>query len=86
MSYKRTSLSMPEQRAAGDPQTDRTVARRSRLARLQHAAIAGKYWEELFRYMGGAGVPSDHLSTTTKKTDIGGKVLSCGYESGEMYQ
>jgi hypothetical protein len=39
-----------------------------------------------FGYMGGAGVPSDHLSTTAKKTDIGGKVLSCGYESGEMYQ
>ena len=41
---------MPEQRAAGDPQTDRTVARPSRPARLQHAAIAGKYWEELFRF------------------------------------
>jgi len=33
-----------------------------------------------------AGVPSDHLSTTTKKTDIGGKVFSFGYRSPEMYQ
>jgi len=29
-------------------------------------------------YMLGAGVPSDHLSTTTRKTDSGGKDLSCG--------
>jgi hypothetical protein len=39
-----------------------------------------------FRYMGGAGVPSDHLVTPIKKTDMGGKVFSCGYESAEMYQ
>jgi hypothetical protein len=35
----------------------------------------GKIWRS---YMLGAGVPSDHLSTTTKKTDSGGKFLSSG--------
>ena len=29
-------------------------------------------------YMLGAGVPSDHLVTPTRKTDSGGKDLSCG--------
>ena len=29
-------------------------------------------------YMLGAGVPSDHLFTPTRKTDSGGKDLSCG--------
>jgi hypothetical protein len=29
-------------------------------------------------YMLGAGVPSDHVLTPTKKTDSGGKVLSWG--------
>jgi hypothetical protein len=29
-------------------------------------------------YMLGTGVPSDHLVTPTRKTDSGGKDLSCG--------
>ncbi len=33
-----------------------------------------------------AGVPSDHLSTPIKKTESGGKVLSCGLLSRDMYQ
>jgi hypothetical protein len=37
-------------------------------------------------YMGGAGVPSDHLGTITKKTAMGGKLLSCGYASADKYQ
>src|ERR1700733_341911 len=35
--------------------------------------------------MGSAGC-GGHLSTTTKKTDIGGKDLSGGFASAEMYQ
>jgi hypothetical protein len=37
-------------------------------------------------YMGGTGVPSDHLSTITKNTAKGGKLLSCGYASADQYQ
>lgn len=37
-------------------------------------------------YMLGAGVPSDHLSTITKNTAIGGKLMSCGYASADKYQ
>jgi hypothetical protein len=34
--------------------------------------------QPLALYMLGAGVPSDHLVTPTRKTDSGGKDLSCG--------
>src|SRR6516162_6572484 len=37
-------------------------------------------------YMLGAGVPSDHLSTTTANTRMAGKLLSCGYACADKYQ
>ena len=37
-------------------------------------------------HMLGAGVPSDHLSTTTANTLTGGKLLSYGYACADKYQ
>ena len=37
-------------------------------------------------YILGAGVPSDHLSTPTKNTAMGGKLWSCGYDCSDKYQ
>jgi hypothetical protein len=44
-------------------------------ASLRVPGLEFLFWRS---YIGGVGVPSDHLSTPTKKTDMGGKVLSCG--------
>lgn len=37
-------------------------------------------------YIGEAGVPSDHLSTFTRNTAMGGKPLSWGYAAADKYQ
>ena len=53
---------------------------------LSHLSLRVLVFLFCWSYMGGAGVPSDHLGTITKKTAMGGKLLSCGYASADKYQ
>ena len=61
-----------------------TVAANSRPKKSRRARVdrPGK----LYMLMPGAGVPSDHFSTPTRNTVMGGKFRSCGYACSEKYQ
>jgi len=64
----------------------RTASAKPTQATLREELRRGESIVRESSYMLGAGVPSDHLSTITKNTAMGGKLWSCGYDCSDKYQ